>query len=127
MRGRKFTHSNLLILLKLFKDRPNHLANFLLENDALSDFFVKKLNDSDRLIEISEGLNEKDIYFNSIDEMNRFYKLLIDDLETIKNRKTKAELIIELNQKIQDAISNEDYEEAARIRDYIIKNNLKKK
>jgi excinuclease UvrABC helicase subunit UvrB len=127
MRGKKFTHSNLLILLKLFQDRPKHLANFLLENDALNDSFIKKLNDSDRLIEISEGLNEKDIYFNSIDEMNRFYKLLIDDLETIKKRKTKAELIIELNQKIQDAISNEDYEEAARIRDYIIKNNLKKK
>lgn len=127
MRGRKFTHSNLLILLKLFQDRPNHLANFLLENDALSESFIKKLNDSDRLIEISENLNEKDIYFNSIDEMNRFYKLIIDDLETIKKKKTKAELIIELNQKIQDAILNEDYEEAARIRDYIIKNNLKKK
>jgi hypothetical protein len=127
MRGRKFTHSNLLILLKLFKDRPNHLTNFLLENDALSDSFIKKLNDSDRLIEISEGLNEKDIYFSSIDEMNKFYKLLIDDLDIIKRRKTKSELIIELNQKIQNAIYNEDYEDAARIRDYMIKNNLKKK
>jgi excinuclease UvrABC helicase subunit UvrB len=125
--GKKITHSNLINLLKLFQDRPNHLANFLLENDALSDSFIKKLNDSDKLSELSENLTHKDVYFSSIDEMNRFYKLLIDDLESIKKTKTKKELMIELNRKIQDAIQNEDYEEAARIRDYITKNNLRKK
>jgi excinuclease UvrABC helicase subunit UvrB len=125
--GKKITHSNLINLLKLFQDRPNHLANFLLENDAFSDSFIKKLNDSDKLSELSENLTDKDVYFSSIDEMNRFYKLLIDDLESIKKTKTKKELMIELNRKIQDAIQNEDYEEAARIRDYIIKNNLRKK
>jgi excinuclease UvrABC helicase subunit UvrB len=125
--GKKITHSNLINLLKLFQDRPNHLANFLIENDAFSDSFIKKLNDSDKLSELSENLTDKDVYFSSIDEMNRFYKLLIDDLESIKKTKTKKELMIELNQKVQDAINNEDYEEAARIRDYIIKNNLRKK
>jgi excinuclease UvrABC helicase subunit UvrB len=125
--GKKITHSNLINLLKLFQDRPNHLANFLIENDAFSDSFIKKLNDSDKLSELSENLTDKDVYFSSIDEMNKFYKLLIDDLESIKKTKTKKELMIELNQKVQDAINNEDYEEAARIRDYIIKNNLRKK
>lgn len=124
--GKNITHSNLINLLKLFQDRPNHLANFLIENDALSDSFINKLNNSDKLSELSENLT-KDIYFSTIDEMNRFYKLLIDDLESIKKTKTKKELMIELKRKIHDAIHNEDYEEAARIRDYIIRNNLRKK
>jgi len=48
-------------------------------------------------------------------------------IENSKKKKTKEELLEELTQKIKDACDRENYEEAARIRDYIIKNNLKKK
>jgi excinuclease UvrABC helicase subunit UvrB len=121
---KKFNSSSLLIFFKLFENRPNHLVNFLLENDAFNGTFLEKINDSNKLSKISE--NFEDINFLSIDEMNNFYKSLIDDLDNIKRQKTKRDLIIELNKKIQEAINSENYEEAAHIRDYMIKNNLKK-
>jgi hypothetical protein len=101
--------SNLLSLLKLFNGRPHHLAQFLLENDALNDdkSFVPK--------------------FNNIDEMKDYYNSFINEIEgSIKNR-TKEEIELELSEKIRIAIESENYEEAARIRDYMIKYKLKKK
>ncbi len=126
MKDKDIFHLNLLTLLKLFQEKPNHLAKFLIDNNALTDKFIKKIKDSHKLIDISEkGINDKDLHFNTINDMNLFYKNLIDDLETIKKRKSKKDLIIELNSKIENAITIENYEEAARIRDYMIKNNLK--
>jgi len=121
----KIKYTNLLALLTLFKDRPNHLTQFIIENDALNSNFIKRINSSDKLNELSNG-DIKKLYFNNINEMKKFYVDIIDDLEDIKKRKTKEQLVVELEKKIILAISNENYEEAARIRDYMIKNNLKK-
>ena len=36
-------YRSLVILLKMFKNRPYHLAKYLVENSALTDEFIKKL------------------------------------------------------------------------------------
>ena len=59
--------------------------------------------------------------------MKDHYSLYINDVEIHKKRKTKEEIIEELTNKIKSAINDENYEEAARIRDYMIRNNLKNK
>jgi cysteinyl-tRNA synthetase len=117
--------SNLLIFFKLFNNRPNHLVDFLLKNNALNDDFIKKINNSDKIKNIDE-IKEYQLNFNSIDEMNNFYKSVVDDLDSIRKNKSKEEIINELNEKIKKSIEMENYEEAARIRDYMIKNNFKK-
>jgi cysteinyl-tRNA synthetase len=115
---------NLVNLFKLFKNRPHHLTRFLLDQDALKDNFLKKINNNSKLSNLdSTDINE---YFNSIDDMKDHYSLYINDVEISKRKKTKEELIEELNLKIKESIELENYEEAARIRDYMIRNNLKK-
>ena len=37
---------NLVNLFKLFKNRPYHLTRFLLDQDALKDNFLKKINNN---------------------------------------------------------------------------------
>lgn len=120
-------HRNLLVVLKLFQNRPHHLTKFLIENEALNSKFLEKINDSEKLSEMSElGIKDNILHFNSITEMREYYKSLMDDLEHLKERKTKEELEVELNHKLKSALMNENYEEAARIRDYMEFNNIKK-
>lgn len=119
------SENNLVNFFKLFKNRPHHLTRFLLDQDALNDSFLKKINNNSKLSDIeNQDINE---YFNSIDDMKDHFSLYINDVEISKKKKTKEELIAELNLKIKEAVESENYEEAARIRDYMIRNNLKKK
>ena len=116
---------NLVNLFKLFKDRPNHLVRFLLDQDAFNDKFLKKINLNQKLS--VESIEELDTYFTTIEEMKDHYSLYINDIEIHRKKKTKEEIIEELNAKIKIAIECENYEEAAKIRDYMLRNNLKKK
>lgn len=122
----KQEHSNLINLFKLFKNRPNHLVRFLLDNDALNDKFIKRVKNN---LKLSEDIQESDLNksFDSIDDMKDHFSLFINDIEVSKKKKSKAEIIEELILKIKEAVESENYEEAARIRDYMIRNNLKKK
>ena len=112
-------HSHLINLFKLFKNRPNHLARFLLDNDALNDKFLNRVKNN---INLSDDIQESDLNksFDSIEDMKDHFSLFINDVEISKKKKTREELIEELTLKIKDAVDNEDYEEAARVRDYII-------
>ncbi len=117
--------NNLVNLFKLFRNRPNHLAKFLLDAEAFNSSFLKKINSNSKISEIKD--EDLKLYFGSIDDMKDYYSTFIQEIEFNKKRKTKEELLEELTLKIKDACDREEYEEAARIRDYIIKNNLKKK
>lgn len=122
----KNEYENLLMILKLFQNRPNHLTKFLIESNALNPNFIKKLKESERLKEMKEnGIHENYLHFDTIDELKKYYTSLIDDLENIKNKKSGKELIEEFELKLKQAIENEDYEEACRIRDYMKLNNIK--
>lgn len=120
-------YRNLLVVLKLFQNRPHHLSNFLIENGALNQDFLNKIGDSEKLSDIAKtGIKDNFLHFNSISEMKRYYNSLIDDLESLSKKKSKEELTQHLNQKLQNAIEREDYDEASRIRDYMKANNITK-
>lgn len=117
-------YQNLITLLKLFKNRPYHLAKFLIENSALTDKFRNSLNNS-KLSSISENnYTEKNLNFLNISEMNDFYDSLIDEKEILN--KSKKDLEIELNLKLDNLIKQEKFEEAAYIRDLMKQKNIKR-
>lgn len=125
-------YKNLVLLLKMFKNRPYHLAKYLIENESFNIEFIKKVENSSRLGEISkeEYQNPRNINVPiAIDDINKmldFYDSLIDELSQIEKQKSPQELESELNNKLDDLIKTEKFEEASRIRDYMQKNGVKR-
>src|ERR1019366_8658290 len=122
-------YKNLVILLKMFKNRPYHLARYLVENSSLSHDFIKKLLKSDKLKEISDKeVDSSSIipaYFVDIQQMEDFYVSFIDDIKKLSNGKSIEEVTKEINQKLDGYIKSEKFEDAARIRDYMVRNGIK--
>ena len=126
-------YRSLVILLKMFKNRPYHLAKYLVENSALTDDFIKKLKSSDKLKEISEGEKSEQqkalpspFYFVDISQMEDFYSSFIDDIKQLSKEKGIEEVTRELNIKLDKLIKQEKFEEAARVRDYMTRNSIKR-
>jgi len=123
-------YRNLSILLKLFRNRPNHLAKYLIENNAFSKEFIhsiiasKKLNDMETEAAYNYFIEETDlapIYFSNFDDMDKFYANIIEDRSSLIDIQ---ELSRELNHKLQKCLEDERYEEASMIRDYMKVNNI---
>jgi hypothetical protein len=51
-------YHNLVTLLKTFKNRPYHLAKYLIENSALSDEFKKNILSNDKIKELQEQIEQ---------------------------------------------------------------------
>jgi excinuclease UvrABC helicase subunit UvrB len=128
-------YRSLVILLKMFKNRPYHLAKYLVENSALTEEFIRKIKNSDKLKELNEGEKSSEqkllpvpspVYFVDIAQMEDFYNSFIDDIQQLSKQKGIEEITNELNKKLDDLIRKEKYEEAARVRDYMNKNNIKR-
>jgi hypothetical protein len=115
-------HKNLISLLKVFKNRPYHLSKYLIDNNAFNKDFIQKIQNSSKLSEINEMENK---YFSSISQMEDFYSSLLEE-GVVSAKKTKKELTIELNNKLAQLIMDEKYEEAAALRDYMLKKGIKK-
>jgi hypothetical protein len=105
---------NLINFLNLFKNRPYHLAKYLIDNSAITDDFYDKISKSDKL--------ESNKYFTDIKEMNDFYNSILDN----KSNKSVEEITNEVNEKMNNLIKIENFEEAAKLRDYMIKNKIKR-
>lgn len=128
-------YRSLVIILKMFKNRPYHLAKYLVENSALTEQFIKKIKNSNKLKGL-EGENKPSdqkllpvpvpVYFVDISQMENFYNSFIDDIEQLSKEKNIEEITKELNKKLDDLIKQEKYEEAARVRDYMNRNNIKR-
>jgi hypothetical protein len=123
---------NLVKLFKMFKNRPNHLVKYLLDNDSFNKNFLEALKDNDKLKKINLNKansyfvdnNIKDptpIYFTDIESMNLYFNSLSEETKHIKS---PTKLRKEFNKKLKNALSNEEYMEAAKIRDYMKKNNI---
>lgn len=120
-------YKNLTILLKIFRNRPNHLAKYLIENKAFSEDFVKKILNSDKLNKLTSE-NESGLfldsieeeYFTNFDEMDAFY---LDLLEK-SSAKDSSQMEDEFNAKLNSHLIKEEYEMAAKIRDYMIRNKI---
>jgi hypothetical protein len=120
-------YRNLIAVLKLFKNRPYHLAKYLIENDAFNDKFVKKLVESDKLNEIGQEEGKalvKAVYFIDITHMTDYFNSFTNEIKT-KSKSIKT-ITKELNDKLDQCLKEEKYEDAIRIRDYMIKNNIER-
>ena len=115
MREKDKIYDSLIALLKMFKNRPYHLAKYLIDNKALNDTFIKKIIGSN-IKNIDMETNFKDIA-----HLNEYFSSLIDDNP---KEKTMEEISIELSQKLDQLLKDEKYEEAIYVRDYMNKNNI---
>jgi hypothetical protein len=120
-------YKNLVLLLKMLKNRPFHLAKYLIENSALREDFLKKISNSEKLKEFSQDddLKSKNL-FHDINQMNEYYNSLTDDIKKIGVSKTPEEISTALNLKLESLILEENYEDAAKLRDYMFRNNIKR-
>lgn len=122
-------YRNLVILLKMFKNRPYHLAKYLIDNYAFNKDFIKKVSENAKLNDISEEDEDKlkqPNYFLDISKMNDHYNSFTDEIKLLEKSKTPLEIEEELNEKLNKLLFDEKYEDAARIRDYMTKNKIKR-
>ncbi len=122
-------YRRLVVVLKMFKNQPYHLAKYLIENSALTDEFINRLLSSGKLKELSSGKDMKLLespYFLDITQMDNFYNSFIEDINDLSKEKSAEEVAKEINNKLDELIKQEKYEEAARVRDYMIRNNIKR-
>lgn len=120
-------YQKLVTLLKAFKNRPYHLAKYLIENSALNEEFITNISKSDKIKDIQKdieenGMNLPSIQFNDIGKMQEYF----NSLSKISEKEDIKELTKELNQKMNELINEEKYEEAARLRDFMINKKIKR-
>lgn len=113
---------NLTKLIIQFQNRPHHLAKYLVDKTAFNDFFIKMLLESEKL---NEDITEEAAppAFRNIDEMNDYY----DVFKEPKGKRSSRKRTEDLNSKLEECLRLEKYEDAIRIRDYMIKMGLKDK
>jgi hypothetical protein len=126
----KILKKNLITFLTIFDGKPNILAEYLLQYDILDEKVIKLLINNKELSKKSKELKEKGEiekpYFSSIEEMQEFYnKFFTVDHDKIIHPLLGAETQEEaLIMEIKKAIEKEDYELAAKIRDYCMLNGI---
>lgn len=108
-------YENLVNLLNLFKDRPYHLAKYLMDNNAFNEKFLSKVEKS-RIDSYVEN-------FKDISQMQDYYNSILDE-NMVNRKKTFQEVIIDLNNKLDALILEEKYEDASYLRDYMTKHNI---
>jgi hypothetical protein len=117
---------NLITFLRLFQNRPIHLAKYLVENDSLTDEFKLHIQNSNKLSKLSEEYQFSEIptvYFLNFKEMMKFFESISIDFKS----EDEDGIFDELNTKLDDLIKQEKYEDAIKVRDYMIKHNIKRK
>lgn len=114
---------NLVILLKLFNERPNHLAKYLIKNNALTDEFKFLVLNSDKLDNI-KPINEQ-LDFSDFNEMYSYFDKLIENNDLSDKLNLDPLSPIELNDRLSKLLEEEMFEDAAKLRDYMEKNNIK--
>lgn len=120
-------YRNLITILKLFKNRPYHLAKYLIENNAFDEKFLKKLLDSNKLNELGKEESTalvKAVYFVDISHMSDFFNSFTTDKDV--KEKNDSDKVKEINHRLDECLRLEKYEDAIRIRDYMSKNNIKR-
>lgn len=123
-------YQKLVILLKLFKNRPYHLAKYLIDNSAFNKSFINKISKSTKLEELLENEEELNkflpVYFSNITQMEKFYESLLEEIKDLQKTKSQKDIVENLNSKLDELIKMEKFEEAAKLRDYMAKNSIKR-
>ena len=103
-------------LFIMFKDKPNILIDYFIKYDALKEEFVNKIINSSKLNNTKE---EEKPFFKNIEDVKSYYSTPFEENENILENKESEEDI--LKKQLNTALEEEDYEKAAKIRDYIKK------
>lgn len=113
-------YKRLLNLIKLFKNRPYHLTKYLIENNALSSDFTQKLLNNKSL----DDVKLLPPHFDNVNEMNNYFNSLLLDFDPEKE--SLEQLTLKLNAKLDQLLKEELYEDAIRVRDYMVAKNIKR-
>jgi excinuclease UvrABC helicase subunit UvrB len=116
-------NEHLANFLKMFKDRPYHLAKYLIDNSALNKSFLNKIVKSGKLNTETPQVTPE-VPIKDISEMEDYYNSILDPIKI--GNKTLEEITKETNDKMDELIKNEKFEEAAKLRDYMNKKSIKR-
>jgi hypothetical protein len=120
---------NLAALFHIFRDKPHLLASYLVKYDALTDTFTNLIKLSDYLNEVAHKMdNGEDIekpYFTNIEEMQIYYSSLFEVNRINKPTNTHPVLGVTTNEEalrkqLALAVELDDFEKAVKIRDYML-------
>jgi hypothetical protein len=125
----KLFKKNLITLLSIFDGKPNILAEYLIQFDVLSDKQIEHITNNKELSKKSKEIKESGEiskpYFSSLEDMQNFYnKFFIKDKENIHPILGSASKEEAIFLELKKALENENFETAAKIRDYCEKNNI---
>jgi protein-arginine kinase activator protein McsA len=121
----KALRDKLIALFSMFENKPHLMAEYFLEYDLLKSSQKEQLLTNESLEEKTKEFKEtgKIIkpYFKNLEQMQKyyndfFYQEEIQQKHPILGYKTRKESL--LNQ-LENAIQNEEFEKAAKLRDYI--------
>lgn len=112
-------NENLANFLNIFKNRPYHLAKYLIDNSALNKIFINKLMKSRKINKL-----KTDLYLSDISEMEDLYSSILDPIKI--GTKTLEQVTKEINDKMDELIRNDKFEAAAKLRDYMTKKSIKR-
>jgi cysteinyl-tRNA synthetase len=120
---------NLVALFKMFKDKPESLAKYFSEYNALNDEFKDRIINNDKLTEFSNE-NPETPYFTNVQEMKEYYQQFF--MKETEQKTGSESLVLKVGNDIESlttqldaAISDENYELADRIHNYMKKLNIK--
>lgn len=116
-------NEHLANFLKMFKNRPYHLAKYLIDNSALNKSFINKIVKSGKLNTETPQITPE-VPMTDISEMEDYYNSILDPIKI--GNKTVEEITKETNDKMDELIKNEKFEEAAKLRDYMNKKSIKR-
>lgn len=116
-------NEHLANFLKMFKNRPYHLAKYLIDNSALNKSFINKIVKSGKLNTETPQITPE-VPITDISEMEDYYNSILDPIKI--GNKTVEEITKETNDKMDELIKNEKFEEAAKLRDYMNKKSIKR-
>jgi excinuclease UvrABC helicase subunit UvrB len=116
-------NEHLANFLKMFKNRPYHLAKYLIDNSALNKSFLNKIVKSGKLNTETPQITPE-VPITDISEMEDYYNSILDPIKI--GHKTVEEITKETNDKMDELIKNEKFEEAAKLRDYMNKKSIKR-
>ncbi len=118
----KILKRNLITLLKIFDGKPNLLAQYLLDYDVLGDNVKSKIMNNKELAKRSKELKDNGEVimpnFTNLEEMNLFFDRFFESTATYLPVLVSDAKIETLLAEIKTALKREDYEKAAKLRDY---------
>ncbi len=101
----------------MFGDKKHLMIKYMLDNNIFSEVFIESILNNSNFNDSVDVPN-----FNRIEDIFPFYNTLLDDFDNSGD--TPEDISYNLNNKLDEYISKDMFEEAIRLRDYMKKNNI---